>query len=390
MRRKNFITIFCLVCLIVSVAFCGYTYAMGGRGQTEKIEFNLEVILPLTGNLAFLGVPVKNALILAKEDWKDELDKKDISVNLLFGDSQGNPKTAVTIHNQNKALKSVHGLFSFLSGQTLALKPLAERDNIIFIASTVDPSVCENSKNLLRPYYSFGAEGKAMLTIVSEKDPQRVGIIYSTDSATSYEVEKVVLPGLKKANVSVIVQTYEVRNRDFRTQVFAIKQADPDIILTYGFGSDLPFLVNTLKEQGVFGEPMVIGPIGIADAIPSKTTKPFTGMYYFGPTFLHKAYEEKNPKYSTFKAKYIERYGADQFNESSVYAYDTYSLLAQTILKVRSTVASVLMNELKTKKISGLAGEYIFDEFGNCDPPVGFAHISDNGEIKLLRVFNGK
>ena len=229
-----------------------------------------------------------------------------------------------------------------------------------------------------------------MVEVVSEKKPNKVGIIYSTDSATAFEVEQIVLPGLKRMGIPSIIQPYRVGNRDFRTQVAVIKSEAPETVLTYGFGSDLPFLIHTIREQRVFNKSMVIGPIGIADAIPSKTTRPFVGMYYFGPTFLYKNYEKQNPEYCAFKTAYISRYGAVRFNESAVYAYDAYGLLSQAILTTRSIDATSLMRIFTLKKMYGLAGEYTFDKSGNCNPPVGFAHILENGEIKLLRVFNGQ
>jgi len=386
--KKRIFYYLCVLGVIFSFIFFGTANAMGSRGSGEKVEFNLEVNVPLTGNLAFLGVPTKNAFIIAHEDLKERLDKENVSINLIFGDSQGSPKTAVTVHNQNKALKKINGLFSMLSAQTLALKPLAERENIFYIASTVDPSVCENSKNLIRPYYSFGTEGKAMLEVISEKKPEKVGIIYSTDPATSFEVERVVLPGLKGMNIPVTVETYRVRNRDFRTQILSIKQAAPDIILTYGFGVDIPFLINSLKEQQVYDKAMLIGPIGVSDALRFKPAKDFAGMYYFDPAFLH--VEKQTQEYQAFKAKCIERFGAKQFTHASAYTYDTYVFLSEAIIATRSTDASVIMKELTNKKLTGLAGIYKFDETGDCNPPVGFSHITEDGEIKLLRVFNGK
>jgi len=352
-----------------------------------KMQYNLEVIIPDTGNMAYLGDPVKNALIMAQEELKDELSQKNISLNLIFGDSQGNPKTAVTIYNQNKSLKKIHGVFSYMSGPTLAIKPLAQQDNILMIAATVDPSITFDSKNLIRPYYSFGSEGTSVLKVVEEKKPKKVAVIYSTDPATAYEVEKIVIPGINKIGIPCEVQSYKVGERDFRNQVVIVKLSKPEMILTYGFGSDLPFLINTLREQKAFDGIFVTGPIGIADALPSQTTKPFAGMYYFGPAFLLEEFEKGREDYRAFKAKYIQKYGADKFTLSAVYAYDSLRMLAQSIMSTNTTDASILFKEIIAKHNKGLAGEYSFDNLGNSNPSVGFAYIDKEGHIKLVREF---
>lgn len=226
-----------------------------------------------------------------------------------------------------------------------------------------------------------------MLKIIEEKKARKVGIIYSTDAATAYEVEKVVVPGLKKLNISHELQTYKVGDRDFRIQALSIKKELPDILLTYGFGSDIPFLINTLKEQGVFDKVMAIAPIGVADAIPSKSTKPFAGIFFMAPSFIHKAFEEKNPRFAAFQERYIKRYKIEQFTVSSVYAYDNYSLLAQALIALRSTNPENLMRHFTSKKLEGMAGAYIFNKYGDCSPPVGFGFVEKDGDIKFLKEF---
>lgn len=379
------------IMLVIALLFSVFTFQCGQKAE-PMLEYNIEVILPLTGNMAFLGVPVKNALILAEEDWKEKLANEKIAINLIFGDSQANPSTAVSIHMQNKAIKEINGLISFLSGQTQALKPVAEAENTLFVALTVDPSICSNSKNLIRPYYDFGAEGKAFLEIISEKKANKIGIIYSTDPATAFEVERVVIPGLKQTGIDTIIKSYGVGNRDFKMQVLTMKtQPDslPEILLTYGFGSDLPFLINTVREQSLFDKVMVIGPIGIADAILSKnSTKGFEGVYYFGPLFMYSDFELKNPDYRSFKQKYTQKYKIEELNESSIYAYDAYLIIAQALIKAKTTDTPSIIKEIKSRKIKALAGSYSFDQSGNTTPPMGYAKILGNGDVKLIRSFN--
>ncbi len=391
-NQPNSRTLWLLVVVIVAsiailLKLSSYSQNDYGSKEQNAIDYRFEVILPLTGNLAFLGVPIKNALELAEEDWEQKLSESDISIELLFGDSQGAPAKALSIHKQNAATGKVDATFSFLSGQTLALKPVVAESGGLFVAATVDPSVTENSTNMIRPYYSFGAEANAILEVIKEEAPATVGMIYSLDSATAYAAENITLPGLRSMGINTSVETFKVGQREFRNQVVSVKNSNPDIVLTNGFGSDLPFLINTLREQEVFPPAQVIGPIGIADAIPSQGTDPFRGVKYFGPPFLLPGYEQENDIFSKFKARYIEQYNAKQFGESSVYAYDAYSLLAKALLNTRSSEAGTLFLHMVENNLGGLAGEYDFDVNGNTNLPVAYSHIEDTGEIKLLRVF---
>ena len=106
MKTKLIFSI-CIFYMFILCLLPGTGFSMGSRGNNTATEFNLEVILPLTGNLAFLGTPVQNGVILAHEEWEARLSQQNISINLIFGDSQGNPKNAVTIHSQNKIMKDI-------------------------------------------------------------------------------------------------------------------------------------------------------------------------------------------------------------------------------------------------------------------------------------------
>ena len=360
-----------------------------GKKQAGSVEYNMSVIIPETGKTAFLGTPVKNALVMASEDWKDKLTKDNVNLKMTFGDSQGNPQTAVTIYNQQKAAGSVNGMISMLTGQTLALKPLTERDGVLSLFSNFDPTICEGTKTLVRPAYSFAEEGAAVVSVIVEKGAKSVGIIHSTDAATSYLVEKLVAPGLKAKGIVVTIQNFKGGDRDLRTQALVIKKADPDVVLSYAFGADSPFLANTLREQGILGKKYVIGCVDVANAIPGSTTKPFAGMYFFSPPFMLPGYETKNPEYASFKEKYIMRFGVENYVQTSVYAYDSYSMVAQTIQKTRSTDATTLIAELKKSKFNGLAGTYTFKDNGDVVMPICYTHVKDDGSIEVVKEYSG-
>jgi len=376
--------------LAIALLFSILTNIGAGKIYPQKVKkvvnYNLSVILPLTGNLSFLGIPIKNAFLLAEEDWKNKLRNSGVYININFGDSQGNPKTAVSVYMQNQAIKPANAVFSFLSGQTGALKPIVEQSNALFIAATIDPSICKGSKHLIRPYYSLGAEAKSLLSFIKYLKPKSVGIIYSIDAATAYAAEQITIPGLKSYGIPTTVQTFKVRERNFRNKVQVIKKMSPDIVITNGFGSDLPFLVNTLREQSVFPPATVIGPIGVADAIPGQGTEPFKGMFYFGPDFLRPDFEKNNPEFKDFKNRYIKQFGPKQFGESAVYAYDTYQIIAETLLSVKTTDTMKIFKYITQNNLFGIAGIYNFDESGNCEPSIVLARVNEDGTISSIKI----
>jgi branched-chain amino acid transport system substrate-binding protein len=378
------------ICLLLCLALLPMACTQQAEKKTDaenRIEYNMAVIVPQTGPLAFLGTPIVHALEIAADDFRKELSGDGLDIRLQYGDSQGKPQTAVTVFRQMTAARDFHAIFSYLSGQTKALKPLVAEEGKLYIASTVDDSVCDDSRLLLRPYYSFRKEGDAMVDLVNEMKPATVAIIYSQDSSSSWEVEQVVLPGLKGHGFSPVVQSFEPNSKDFRAQVTAIRDRQPDIILIFGFGPDLLQLVRQMKTLGLYDQTKVIGSLAISEAIVAEgSAEEFVGLHYFEPTFYHQK-EGLSQTYDMFKAEYIKRFGSKEFQQSCVYAYDSYLLLVRALHATRSTSAETIADFLLDNPIEGLAGRYDFDETGNCDLPIAYVHVEEGGELKVARTF---
>jgi branched-chain amino acid transport system substrate-binding protein len=67
--------------------------------RTEE-TYQIGAVLPLTGNIAFLGEPVKKAMDMAVQDINGGGGISGKPLEIIYEDSKGDPKAAVTAMNK--------------------------------------------------------------------------------------------------------------------------------------------------------------------------------------------------------------------------------------------------------------------------------------------------
>src|SRR2546423_11304735 len=92
----------------VLIALVGLT-AVGCGPKRDKSDYRLLAVLPLSGNLAAIGTPKREAMELAIEHGRAAYPGVKILVD--FQDSQGNAKDAISVINQALATKRPDFMF---------------------------------------------------------------------------------------------------------------------------------------------------------------------------------------------------------------------------------------------------------------------------------------
>ena len=103
------------------------------KPASDGLRYKLSAMVPETGNIAFIGQPIHNALILANEQMRERLKEANIEIELIFADTQGNPREAVTQFGRMADVEKVNGIITTLSGVIGAISPLAKRISLYVV-----------------------------------------------------------------------------------------------------------------------------------------------------------------------------------------------------------------------------------------------------------------
>jgi len=374
LRLKTSLTILVAFIAIFAITLTGCTKAKEKGPEVIKIG----AILPLTGPIAFLGVPVKNAIALAVEEINKEGGINEKKIKVLYEDSAGQAKNAVQAMNKLVDIDKTKIVFAFLTSIIETVKPIADQKNVLLLAQSVYPPVVEGSKNTFRIFYSFKDEAMKITNYIRASNVRKLAFIRSRDSATEYEVTKYIIPELKKLNIEFVDETFNVGSKDFKVQVAKSKSINPNMLIILGFGSDFPGVLKELEQQKV-KDLEIVGGIGFIeipkDKIPDNILNNLT---FFVPPY----YVESNKNQEQFKKKYSAKYNTEDISYSAAYAYDNIFLLAKALEASESTDLNDIKNAFsKIKEYDGITGS--IELLSNGDSKVEVARVAYmNGMLK--------
>ena len=110
--------------------------------STSKVsaeQIKIGVVVPMTGNLAFLGEGIRDAMLLAKQD----LGSTQYAYELIFEDDQLDPKMTASAVNKLIGVNKVDAIVSFGSGPGNVVGNIGEQNKVVHFGIASDPNVAK-------------------------------------------------------------------------------------------------------------------------------------------------------------------------------------------------------------------------------------------------------
>jgi branched-chain amino acid transport system substrate-binding protein len=135
--------------------------------KTEKKEtITIGAILPLTGGYAQYGNYMRQGMELALEDAINSGKIISNEIQLIFEDSQADPKKSVSAINKLIEINLVTACIPATSGVTLAIKPIANKNEVILVnATAISPQIEDSSDYVYSIIPDAAFEGKFLAEI---------------------------------------------------------------------------------------------------------------------------------------------------------------------------------------------------------------------------------
>lgn len=354
----------------------------GEKKGTEKEVIKIGAVLPLTGDFAFLGEPIKIATDIAIEEINQEGGINSKEIRVVYEDSKGSPKEGVTAIKKLVEIDKISILTTFLTSVSEASKPVTEEANALLLAQTVSPRICNNSRLTVRFHYNFTEEGKVLRDFIINKKPTKAFFIHSSDPSTSFEFDSLIIPGIKKDNIAYVQEKFSVGTKDFKTIATKIKNTNCDLIAIAGYGNDISLLLRDLAAVGITGTSHTIcGNIGFIE-IPKNTSRNLYEKTVFTmPPFMISSGNQ--PEAESFIKKYKEVSGSEQVGYAAYYAYDLIKILG-IVMKNQKTTDPVKLKEALIGEHKGIGGKYVVSPSGEVMTEIVLGTMK-NGQIEALK-----
>ena len=339
-----------IIPVVVAVAIlCVSSNRPIGTIQTIKIG----VIAPLSGNVAFLGEGVRDAVKMAESEINASTSNKWHYEVIVEDDGFDVAKT-VSAANKLISIAHVSALITLASAAGNAVNPIAEQKHIIHFGIASDPHVADGYYNFTdwTPPYE---ETKVFVPELKKHGYHRIAVFGAKIQGITAVIDSLDHDILNTDIKKVDQEMFDFGTSDFRTMIAKAEMNHPDIYVLFAFSPELDLIVKQLKEKGV------IAPITSIESFEqSDHPDLYEGDWYVNAADTTGAFN------SSFKAKYGKAPSLGAGN-----AYDIVHLIADAAEKVDSGI--VPTSEQITEKlytisdVDGALGKLSIDADGVVD-----------------------
>jgi len=360
MRTKKIFTITFVFILLVLISLFLY-HNHHKKNITYKKNTQIDVIIPQTGNLAFIGKQIKNGMLLALTETKDSL----LTINFI--DSKGNSKSGINAVNK-ALLDKPNFIIVNLTSVAMASKPILSNKSLNAIYLSTHPEILNDCNNCFRFFTSGKQESKYISQEILNNSIHKLGLMYVNDSygtGTAMFIKKLV----KNNNIRLVDLSYPIKDFNFLSLVSKAKSEKIDGILLIGYGFEYSLLFKTFNELNFF--PHIYSNFSFSNKEGKENILKYKGkITYSAPKYDMKNKTNNNMK--NFISSYKIKYGnIPDFN--AAYGYDNIKIINDYVMQNNH---KNFKEFLSNYHYSGAMGKYIFLQDGDVKTEIEIIKIN--------------
>jgi len=367
MRKFWFIGVLC-----VAVLFMGTT---GVRAEDVKIGAILRLSIGASD-----GIPAKRGIEIAVKEINAKGGIKGKPLTVIYEDGKDSPPSAVAAYQKLTSMDKVPVIIGpMMSGEALAVAPVAQRDGTVVITPTAtSPKV--SGSGLYRGCTRIDKQAEALTKFAKDSlKTTKVAILYSNEPYGK-GCNEVFTKFFGDQGIPVVIaESFMVGDRDFSAQLTKIKQAQFDLLFIPGYLQETAPVIAQARKMGITQQSM-----GVYGDMAPKYIE-LAGKAAEG----HVNCSEYNEGYNTptnkkFKEEYYKTVKANPTDTNNIMfaaiTYDMTKMAAKAIESKGYTAAGVKSYLDTVKDFDGVTGKLSFDKNGD---------VAKQG-VYLFRVKNGK
>ena len=334
------------VIVVIAIVTVGYFASRGPGGVSQK-TIKIGVVGPLSGDTAFLGEGIRDAILLAKEN----MGKTDHTYELVFEDDQLDSKMTASAVNKLISVDKADVVVSFGSGGGNVVSPIAEKNKVVHFGIASDSKVADGDYNFIH-WTPPTEENKVFVAELQRRGIKKLGIFESNTPGAAAVIAD-LREKLKGTGIEIVTdQIFNSGEKDFRGIIAKTKDSGAEIYLLLAFSPELEVLAGQMKEAGIKT------PITSIEGFElSEKVNLFEGEWYINAADPTGDFTDK------FKAKTGKNPTLGAAN-----GYDIFNLIVAAAEKVKGSIKPTpeqIKNEVaKIKDFSGALGNLSVNENG--------------------------
>lgn len=381
MKMKKIISMVAVASMLAGCSAGGKAGGELAEGDTIKIGY----IGPLTGDTSSYGIPVKNSVQLAINDYNASEDAKYV-VELVAEDSAGDPTQAVNAYN-SLVDGGVAGIVGpVLTGESIAVANAAAEASTPIISSsasgdtvTLDAAGATRT-NFFRTCANDSQGGSYIASKVGDGtiEASKVAILTNSESDYSIGCTDSFVAKATDDGVSIVYnESYPgSTTTDFGTYIDSILSSGADAVFIPDYYETIATMVSQFAGKGYTGTYLGTDGWDGVLSISGIDATLFNGSYYTN------TFDARVDAIVAYEAAYEAEFGSST-NMFGTMAYDATMILIAAVESCGSTDAAAICEALAATNYDGITGNFQYDDQHNPTKDLVIKTIKD-GDYSYL------
>ena len=324
--------------------FCFFVCSCDSNEKSDKIHVG--VLMPLTGDIAFLGQSFTNAILMNVDTTR---------VKLFIQDTKGEPKTAVNILNQMIATNGLDVVVSLKPAVSESINPILEAKGIPHFVFAFSPEIT-NANNVIKQYPSSDAEDMAYLNYALSNEKKNIVFLRHIFPDAELAYKTIVVPNAQKMGLNVHDVPFDLSVKDFNNLTQKVKSLNPDLIVVQSLSYNFLNIVRSFHHAGILDK--MFGDLNFGDlyTYDFATVKEMDNIPFLGLSYV------LTESYKIFEKQYLKKYG-DRPNILAAYPYDVMTIINN--LNKSGVKKEDIIKYYNDNVVNGVTGRLWYDKKGN-------------------------
>jgi len=255
MKKQIWIPILIVVVIIVGVVIFvpkSKNSTDKEMAETEKEPIKIGALLSLTGTGVNYGEKTRVGIEIALEDIrKDENILQGRKIEIIYEDTQGDPKTAVTaiqkLIDVNKVPVIIGPIFS---DEVLAVAPITNSQKVVLLVTgAATDKIKDIGDYVFRNRVSASPLSAYLAQYLYEKlNIKKIAVAYE-NSANSIDYKNGFIKKFEEMGGKILsMENFNQKEKDFRTQIIKLKQSNPKAVFITGHAEEIGYFLKQSKE----------------------------------------------------------------------------------------------------------------------------------------------
>jgi branched-chain amino acid transport system substrate-binding protein len=329
----------------------------------------------LTGGQATFGQSTDKGVQLALKEINAAGGVLGQPLRVVTKDNQSKPgETSTAVRELITRDKVVALIGEVASGRSLEAAPIAQRSGIPMISpASTNEKVTEAGDHIFRVCFIDPFQGTVCGKFARKLGASRAAVLtdvakdYSLGLARSFKQEFT-----RTGGTIIGEQSYTGGDKDFSSQLTAIKAGNPDVIFLPAYYTEAPLIIRQARQLGITA-PFVGGDGWDSPELVTVGGSAVEGCYFSN----HFSNQSTDPRVVAFVKAYRDAYHEDP-DAMVALGYDALNLLADAMKRAGTTdPAKVNAAIAGTKDFPGVTGKITLDEHRNPTKPAVMLQVKD-------------